>query len=576
MTQNRNLYIKAIHDFREARRQASFQEILKRLSGKNNQLLSYEEVRQKLHTREIGRTELREIPLDAIIGSVGRYTDFTRDFLPRFNSDEDRWARVMAKATSLEGLPPIDVYQIGEAYFVLDGNHRVSVARHLNAPNIQAYVTVVRTKVNITPDTQPDDLIIKAEYLDFLEKTRLDQLRPDADLTFTNPGQYPILLEHIAVHRYFMGLDEERVISYAEAVAHWYDTVYFPVVQIIRDQGILRYFPKRTNADLHLWISRHQAELEKSLEWTISPEVAAVDLMDRFSPELSKRFSRLASKVYDAITPDPLESGPAPGTWRQEIVSQRSEQNLFSNILVPISQTDEQQLALAQAITIARRESSQVQGLHIGESQTKTTQALADDFQHQCQAADVNGNFVVESGSVARITCERARWADLIVSKLTYPPDDHPLGRLSSGFRTMIRRCPRPILAVPNTVTSLSHALLAYNGTPKAEEALFVGAYLASKWGIQLDTLIIEQENLDTDRLQSRARKYLKDHGAGASILTHEPGQRAKIILETAEQNNCDFILIGGYKAKPIIEVVLGSVVDEVLRNTKIPLLICR
>ena len=571
-----SIYLQALQDFKKARREAALQEILARITGKENQLLSYEDVRKKLHAREGSRTELREIPLDAIVGSVGRYSDFTRDFLPREEINEHRWARIMKEASGLRGLPPIEVYQIGDAYFVRDGNHRVSVARRLGAKMIEAYVTKVKTKVNITPDTDPDDLIIKVEYLEFLEKTKLDKLRPDAEVIFTNPGQYPILLEHITVHRYFMGLDQGREIEYEEAVKHWYDTVYMPVVQIIREQGILRYFPERTEADLYLWISRYQAELEENLEWRVTRDVAAADLIERFSPELSKRFSRLFAKIYDLVTPDPLEEGPPPGTWRHETEKYHNGDNLFSNLLVTVNQTDEELLSLQQAITIAQRESSRIQGLHIGEPGSDTADVLAASFERQCDQTDVEGHLVIESGPVARVICERAFWTDLIISKLTYPPSDDPIGRLSSGFRTMIRRCPRPILVVPNQVTPMRHALLAYNGAPKAEEALYVAAYLAAKWKIQLCVLIIEEEKLDVKKLKYRAQQYLRNHSADATIKIHKPGERAKIIMDMAQQNECDFILMGGYKAKPLVEVVLGSVVDEVLRKTTVPLLICR
>jgi len=122
-------YAQAIIDFQNARRKADMQTLLSLLTGKSNELLSYEDVRQKLRAIEGSRRELQDIPLDAIVGSVGRYTDFNRDFLPRNESDQHRWVRVMVEATGLTGLPPIEVYQVGEVYFVLDGNHRVSVAR---------------------------------------------------------------------------------------------------------------------------------------------------------------------------------------------------------------------------------------------------------------------------------------------------------------------------------------------------------------------------------------------------------------------------------------------------------------
>jgi hypothetical protein len=120
----------AVADFHGARRKAALQELIARLRGEPVDLLSYEEVRQRLKARSQVEKGLQDVLLDAIIGSVGRYTDFTRGFLPRSEVDPYRWARIKAAATGLTGLPPIEVYKIGDVYFVRDGNHRVSVARH--------------------------------------------------------------------------------------------------------------------------------------------------------------------------------------------------------------------------------------------------------------------------------------------------------------------------------------------------------------------------------------------------------------------------------------------------------------
>jgi len=573
-------YVKAVNDFREARRKAAMQGVMARLSRQSTELLSYEEVRRKLRALESSRTRLRDIPIDAIVGSVGRYTDFTRNFLPLYDSDEGRWARVMSETTGLTGLPPIDVYQIGEVYFVLDGNHRVSVARQNDATSIQAYVTEVHTRVNIGPDIQPDDLIIKAEQTEFLNQTQLDRTRPDTDFTITNPGQYPTILEHIEVHRYFMGIDENRAIPYEEAVLHWHDEIYCPIVQTIRERGILRYFPERTEADLYLWISRHRTKLEDALGWHIETEAAATDLETRFSPELSKAFSRLTSRIYDAITPDALESGPPPGAWREGAIQRREEHNLLANILVSVSDKDKDWLALDQGLIFARRESGQIQGLHVAKSknagESEEFRQLVSEFDNRCQSAGIHGHLAIESGAIARVICERSHWTDLIVTKVTYPPSDHPIARFGSGLRTMIRRCPRPILAIPDQLSDLNNALLAYNGTPKADEALYLATYMATKWGIQLNVLIIEHEDIDSVTLSDRAKQYISIHNSQANFIHHKPGNRSEIILKTAQTYDCDFILMGGYKSSPVVEVVLGSVVDEVLRQSQIPLLICR
>src|SRR5574337_1282719 len=174
---------RALDDFYRARRQAALQEIIARLQGKCVELLSYEEVSRRLKAAGRAARGLQDIPLDHIVGSVGRTTDFTRSFLPRMDSDDRRWAGVRAAVDGDSGLPPIEVYQIGDAYFVLDGHHRVSVARQMGRTHIEAVVTEVRARVPLSPEVQPDDLIVKAEYTDFLEYTRLDQLRPGCDLS---------------------------------------------------------------------------------------------------------------------------------------------------------------------------------------------------------------------------------------------------------------------------------------------------------------------------------------------------------------------------------------------------------
>ncbi len=572
-------YFKATEDFRRARQKAAIEGILARLSGESTELLSYEEVRQKLRAVESNKTVLRDIPLDAIVGSVGRNQDFTRSFLPRFDSDQERWAGVMSAATGPIGLPPIDVYQIGEAFFVLDGNHRVSVARELGAKTIQAFVREVRTRVNVTPDLKPDDLIIKAEELEFFERTQLDKSRPETDFSTSLPGQYPILLEHIEVHRYFMGLDEHRDISYEEAVLHWHDEVYMPIVTLIRDRGILRHFPERSEMELYLWISSHRAELEKNLNWQISPEHAIGDLTYQFSEEFSLRFSRLLYGILDAVIPDPLESGPAPGTWRAELEKRlEKEDELFINILTLISHNDPNWLALEQSIILANQESGQIQGLHVtqtgDENSTEAHDQLKVEFEARCQAAGLSGALAFTSGSVARVACDRSYWTDIIVTQVSYPPGDHPIARFASGLRTMIRRCPRPMLVVRKQTSPLRHALLAYNGTPKSKEALYLAAYMRENWHTELSVLIIEHSEIDADAIYNEANAYLE--GLDANFIRHASGTRSDIILAVAEEVGADFILIGGYKSSSMVEVFLGSVVDAVLRKTEIPLLICR
>jgi len=569
----------AVQDFHRARRKAALESIMARLTGKSADLLSYEDVRQKLKARGAAGQRLKEIPLDAIVGSVGRYTDFTRSFLPRQDSDEGRWARVKVAVTDWGGLPPIKVYQIGQTYFVLDGNHRVSVARQVGATHIEAYVTEVHTKVPLSPDTQPDDLILKAEYADFLERTRLDELRPEADLAVTAPGQYRALEEHIEVHRYFMGLEQEREIPPQEAVSHWYDEVYLPVVQVVRERGILRDFPGRTETDLYLWVSEHRAALERALGWEIEPEAAAADLAARFSPRPQRVVARVGEKMLDAVTPAGFEAGPPPGQWRREQLAARQDDRLFADILVPVSGEEIGWFALEQALEVARREGARLRGLYVVPSEaqkdSEEAQAVQAKFNRRCEAADIPGELAVVVGKAARKICERVRWTDLVVVNLAHPPAPQPVARLSSGFRTLIQRCARPVLAVPRALSHLSRVLLAYDGSPKADEALFVATYLSGQWSIALVVVTVIESGRTTSETLTRAQRYLEAHGVQATFVKGS-GSVAEAILKTAQEHENDLIIMGGYGFSPVLEVVLGSAVDQVLRTSRQPMLICR
>lgn len=571
-------YSTAIQDFRRARSRAALKEMMARLTGKSIELMSYEDVRQKLRTSGVESKSIQNIPLDAIVGSVGRYQDFTRDFLPRQDSDADRWARVKVATHDLAGLPPVEVYQIGEAYFVYDGHHRVSVARQLGTPEIQAYVTKIRTKVPISAETTPEDLILKAEYVEFLTTTGLDEIRPDAALEVTCAGQFGTLLEHIEVHRHYMGNEQQREIPYREAVAHWYDTVYMPVVEIIRELGILHEFPKRTEADLYLWVGSHRADIEQMLGWDIPYSSAAVDLVDQQGKRWSRVVSRLSKRVLEVVLPDELESEPASGQFRREIMAEQSKEHIFSDILVALNGTESGWETLEQAIEIARREGGRLRGLHVVADEQSTNSAdvydIRDRFYWRCGEFGLPAKFVVESGSVSRNICSLARWSDLVVVNLSHPPQGGPLSKLSSGFRTLLKQCTRPILAVPEKATSLSRPILAYDGSPKAREALFVATYISGQWQVPLIVVSVS-ENGDVDQgTLEEARQYLEEHEVMAEYRLLE-GQAAEMVLKTAEDMDCDVILIGGYGRTPVVELVLGTQVDEILRSSRLPVLIC-
>jgi nucleotide-binding universal stress UspA family protein len=572
-------YTSAIQDFKRARRRAALEEITAHLTGKSADLLSYEEVRRKLKAREASPRVLREVPLDTIVGSVGRYSDFSRSFLPRRDSAKGRWASVKAAMTGLAGVPPIEVYQIGEVYFVKDGNHRVSVARELGASYIEAYVTEVRTKVPLSPDIQPDDLIVKAEYADFLEHTRLDTLRPEADLSMTVPGQYQVLTEHIDVHRYFLGLEQQREIPHEEAAVHWYDEYYLPVVRVIRGRGVLRDFPGRTETDLYVWTLEHRAALADELGWEIRPGPAAADLAAQFGTKPHHVVSRLSKRMLDAVTPDELHAGPPPGQWREERLSDHSSDCLFADILVAVTGTESGWHALEASLAVARREGARLHGLHVvpteRQQDSREPHAVKSEFERRCEEAGLAGRLAVEVGEVPHLICERSRLVDLVVLSLSYPYAPQPLARLGSGLRTIIRRCATPVLAVPGPAVRLERIMLAYDGSLKADEALFVAACLAGRRDIPLVVVTVMESGRTTPDTLTHAGNYLEQHGVQPTLVM-ESGPVGEVILFAAEEHGTDMIIMGGYGFSPIVEVAFGSTLEKVLRSSGRPILICR
>jgi nucleotide-binding universal stress UspA family protein len=262
---------------------------------------------------------------------------------------------------------------------------------------------------------------------------------------------------------------------------------------------------------------------------------------------------------------------------------------LFSDILVALDGAAGGWLALDCALEIAQREEGRLLGLHVISSVTakesETLQALEAEFQRRCQAANVLGEFAIEVGQVARKICERAWWVDLVIVSLTHPPAVQLLAKLGPGFHTLVRRCARPILAVPTFIdlaggsspecAGLSRALLAYDGSPKAQEALFVAAYLAGRWQMSLTVITVMEKNRATPEVLAEARAYLESHEVAATYVT-ESGPAAESLLHTAATEQSNLILMGGYGSSPMLGVVLGSTVDQILRQTRYPLLICR
>lgn len=248
--------------FDHARRQALVRDILAQLFNRPVNLLPFDEVRETLRLKSVVDRGVREVPLDRIVGTVGREREFTRAFLPRQESLRERWEDVSDLAEGQRGFPPVELYQVGEAYFVVDGHHRVSVARSFNAPTIEARVREYPTLVPLDPQSSIEDVFLKRGLADFLETTGLSPELPD-EYRVTEPDGYQRLLDHIAVHRHFRGTESKRFVPVGEAALSWRDSVYRPMIATIGQSRVIEDFPDRTCTDLYLFLMEHRHYLRE-------------------------------------------------------------------------------------------------------------------------------------------------------------------------------------------------------------------------------------------------------------------------------------------------------------------------
>ncbi len=295
----------ALQRFRDAHMQAFLQDWIKRIRGESSELLSYDEVRKALQAREVGvRPRLEEVPLDKIVGSVGRYRDFNSAFLPKNEALEERWARVDAARETLTGLPPVDLIKVGDLYFVRDGNHRVSVARAHGEKTIEAFVTPVETSIPIEAKNAEElrQWLIEASRLQFLRRTGLDKHYPDAPIRLTEPGRYRDLYEHISVHRWYLGEARGEEVPYEEAALSWYENVYLPLARAIEESGLLDEFPGRTVTDLYLWLSKHREELREQYGLDLDERAAVSTFASVYSGKPLKRALKKARLKLARLT----------------------------------------------------------------------------------------------------------------------------------------------------------------------------------------------------------------------------------------------------------------------------------
>jgi hypothetical protein len=292
-----SFHLQAAEDFNRARTRELFSRIKHFMHTDKNRLLSLNDVKEILKPKNESYRGMQAVAINLIVGSEGRYRDFNKYFLPRSEYLRARWERVDWAHIKDIALPAIQLYEIGGAYFVRDGNHRVSVARSQGMETIDAEVTSLSSEITIIPGMTVDELrdaLIKYEKKIFYEKTNFGELTGAYDLDFTTPGRYDVIYNHILVHKYYLNQQSSEELPFSDALVSWYHKVYQPIIDIIKNEGLIIHFPGHSPSDLYVWIVKHWDFLKKKYGIHYSAADAARDFSVKYGKSRGKIFRFLA------------------------------------------------------------------------------------------------------------------------------------------------------------------------------------------------------------------------------------------------------------------------------------------
>jgi hypothetical protein len=253
------------------------------------QLIPFDEVSRRLALSRRTYLGLQEIAIDRIVGSVDRSADFRRDFRPQRRLSRSRLAN-LREAFPDSVMPAINVFEVGGAYFVEDGHHRVALARERGADYIDAEVTRLETRYEIGADIDVAQLIHTEQQRKLLEASGLSRAQPDAVIEFTFVDGYTQLAEIIQAHGYELARRAGELPTPEQVAADWYETVYRPGLDAVRRAGLPELYASwnPTDADLFLWVYKIRRDL-RGQDAAIDFDAAATHARGAKQHERSRR-----------------------------------------------------------------------------------------------------------------------------------------------------------------------------------------------------------------------------------------------------------------------------------------------
>ena len=271
-----------------------------------NKLIDFDTIEKNLEHTHQKYKGVEAIPIDKIVGSLGRYNDFNTEFLPHDGRISAKYENVKDAMLSGKNLPPIKVYQVFDSYFVIDGHHRVTVAKQeLNAAAIDAEVIEIHFDIGLSSDkkytydtAQAKKFLIRLEEDAFERNTFLKNNIIIYPVKVTDLTSYSKIYEEINDFKrnYNNGALAKRAIVYASLT--WYEKWFLPAVKIILEENILDRFPSRTYTDLYLWIQQHKYFLSQKAGHDVGFDFTKEDFLNKYR---KSKFFQLVPPVIKEI-----------------------------------------------------------------------------------------------------------------------------------------------------------------------------------------------------------------------------------------------------------------------------------
>lgn len=198
---------------------------------------------------------------------------------------------------------------------------------------------------------------------------------------------------------------------------------------------------------------------------------------------------------------------------------------------------------------------------------------LKDRFSGVCEHAGVKHRFVLHHGGVVEKLCEEAQTADVVVlGQKGVGAPDHPQF-LGPNTARLLRRCPVPVIVVPERGSLPQRPLAAFDGSPKAFRALHLAGEICDALGTPLKVVTLGNDEGAANARLEQAASFLEPFGIQASFAWERGEAVEQVLLSMLDPAEHDFLFMGAHGHSRVIETVLGSTTEYVTRRAPVPVL---